>query len=626
MNLYNSIMPPTSRRALASFAAVLLFACVCSAAPPGRGQITKAEVNYSGLRVGGDATLVVAVEIQPGFHAQSHTPLDPNYIKFELKPANNDSITFGTPQYPAGKVEDFPALGKLSVYTGEVVVYVPVHVKADAKPGPIEITGKLRYQVCDDNACYPPESPAFKVSTQVVPADAKVTATETIPAPPATQPVTQPAAATPGSSSPAAPMNVVSGESAPKSAAYQFLLAFLAGVIFNVVPCVLPVLPLKAIGFYEASQHSRLKSVSFGAAFSLGLIATFAAFGVLIFGYSWIGFHDRPFDWGQLFTKPWFTAGIVVILLGMAVGTFGAFTVAVPTRLYSISPRHDTYWGNFLFGILTALLSTPCTFGIFVGVLAWAILQPPAVGVLILVTVGAGMASPYLVLSALPEVARRFPRTGPWAELVKQMMGFLLLLAAVYFARPFLSRVLHDETFWWAPFAVVVIAAIYLTARSFEFARTGVGRIVGTAIALLLVAGSLKAVLKLTERPFVWQPYSTAALDQARKTGRIALVEFTADWCGNCQFVEANVLHSKPVIASVRDHDILMLKADVTRDDAPARPLLEVLNPAGSIPLTVIYAPGGDGPIELTGIYSKEDLQRAIELAARVKPTSVAGS
>ena len=556
----------------------------------------------------------ILLEVKEGYHAQSHMPLDPNLIPFEVKLNDAPGLSFGEVQYPEPKVEDYPALGKLSVYTGRVIVRIPVTVKPDAKPGPVEITGKLRYQICDDKVCYPPESPTFSIKTQIVAAGADVKPNE----PELFKDVKQTADVQPArdSASPAAPAEPIQ-VSGKNSAAFQFLTAFLVGILFNVVPCVLPVLPLKAVGFYEASHHSRLKSFSFGAAFSLGLITTFAVFGILIFGYSWIGFHDRPFDWGQLFTKWWFTLGIVVILLGMAAGTFGAFNVGVPRGLYSISPRHDTYWGNFLFGILTALLSTPCTFGMFVGLLAWAITQPPTVGVLILVTVGAGMAFPYLVLSALPEIARRFPRTGPWAELVKQMMGFLLLLAAVYFARPFIGRVIHGEAFWWLPFAVVAIAAIYLVIRTFEFSHRPLPRLVGVVLAVVLVGGSLKAVLRLTERPYEWQPFTQATLDKARSSGKVVLVEFTADWCGNCQYVEARVLHSQEIVDAVRRHDVVMLKADVTRDDAPARPLLEQLNPAGSIPLTVIYSPNIRGAIELTGIYSKDDLRQAIERASQ---------
>lgn len=595
-----------------------------AASRPQRAEVIKTAVNVSALPVGSKAWAAVVVQVKAGFHAQSHTPLEPTYIPFTMKLDENPALKFGEVRYPPGQIENYPGLGNLSVYTGKIVVYVLVEVKGDVKPGRTQITGKVRYQVCDEKACYPPESPAFKIETEIVPAGAEVKPNEPelfkdVKEGPARS--TQPAGAGPEASATAGPMQVAGKLGA---AWVQFLTAFLVGIIFNVVPCVLPVLPLKAVGFYEASRHSRVKSLSFGAVFSLGLIATFAVFGVLIFGYTWIGFHDRPFDWGQLFTKAWFTIGIVAILFGMALGTFGAFSVGVPRALYSVSPRHDTYWGNFLFGILTALLSTPCTFGMFVGLLAWAITQPPAVGVLILVTVGAGMAFPYFVLSALPEVARRFPRTGPWAELVKQMMGFLLLLAAVYFARPFLGRVVQGEKFWWLPFGVCAAAALFLVVQTFRFSHHALPRAVGLIVAALIIGGSLRAVLVLTEQPYVWQQYSDTALEQARASHRLALVEFTADWCGNCQFVEAHVLHSKPIVEAVRKHDVAMLKADVTRDDAPARPLLEKLNPAGSIPLTVIYSPNLQQPIELTGIYSREDLQHALDAAAEERPTSVA--
>lgn len=597
---------------------LFLSAISVGAERPKRATVEKAVVNYSALRAGSKATGAIVLEVKEGYHAQSHTPLDPNLIPFEVKLNETPGITFGEVQYPEPKVEDYPALGKLSVYTGRVIFRVPITIKPDSKPGPIEITGKLRYQICDDKVCYPPESPTFSMKTEIVSADADVKANEPELFKGAKETSTgEPSREATVSQAGAAPVQV----SGRGSAAFQFLTAFLVGIIFNVVPCVLPVLPLKAVGFYEASGHSRVKSASFGLAFSVGMVATFAVLGVLVFGYSWLGFDER-FDWGKLFTKWWFTLTIVLILFGFAMSTFGLFSTGVPRWLYTVSPRHDTYWGNFLFGILTALLSTPCTFGMFVGLLAWAITQPPAVGVLILVTVGAGMAFPYLVLSALPEVARHFPRTGPWSELVKQMMGFLLLLAAVYFARPFIGRVIHGEAFWWLPFSVVAIAGIYLVIRTFEFSHRAAPRLVGVLLAVILVGGSLKAVLQLTARPYEWQPFSSEALEQARSSGKIALVEFTADWCGNCQYVEARVLHSRQIIDAVRKHGVLMLKADVTRDDAPARPLLEQLNPAGSIPLTVIYSPSVRGPIELTGIYSKQDLQEAIERASQ--PPSVA--
>jgi thiol:disulfide interchange protein DsbD len=596
-------------------ALVLLWCAVAHAATGPHGQVKEAVLNYSALRAGQQEIAAVVVEIKPGFHAQSHTPVDQFAVKFEMTLKENPALVLGEPIYPEGKIENYPLLGRLSVYTGRVLLRFPVQAKADGKPGKIQITGSIQYQACDDSVCYPPEELPFKIETEIVGADATVTpnAPELFPSSatlvPATAPSASVAAQPPASASAA---NSIWG-----GYAGALVIAFLVGIVFNVMPCVLPVLPLKAIGFYEVSQHNRAKSVALGAVFSLGLIATFATFGLLIFVF-------HAFDWGDLFKLPWFTAFIVIVLTVMAISTFGLITVEVPTSLYNISPRHDTYLGNFQFGILTALLSTPCTFGMFVSLLAWAILQPPIVGVLMLVTVGAGMASPYFILSAFPEVARRFPRTGPWAEVVKQLMGFLLLLAAVYFARPFLHSLFNDQVSWWAPFAVVVAAAVFLVVRAFQLSQSLMPRLVATALALVMVLGALKVVLDLTSRPYQWTPYSNAALASAQSAGKIVLIDFTADWCTNCQYLEAHVLHSKQVAADVRQHDVLMLRADVTRRDAPGQKLLDKFNLAGSIPLTVIYSPNLAEPIQLTGIYSREDLKTALDRASVPAKAAVA--
>lgn len=586
----------------------VMFCSPALAAPPKHGEITHSAVSVSGLRQGQKAWAAVVVEIHEGFHAQSHTPLDENFIKFELKPDENRLVKFGTPKYPPGKIEDYPALGKLSVYTGKVVVLIPLEVPADAKTGPVEISGKVQFQACDDKVCYPPEQPKFSIKGEIVPAAAEVKPNEPELFKDAEKAADQTSA---GAPTPQGPMTVSAAQITAGTVAWNFFIAFLVGIIFNVMPCVLPVLPLKAVGFYNAAQHSRARSLAFGAVFSLGLIATFAVFGVLIFVM-------KAFSWGQLFTYTWFQLAIVAILLALAASTFGVFTVKLPVAVYNVAPRHDTYVGNFLFGILTAVLSTPCTFGLFVGLLAWALaVNAPAIGVMMLVMVGVGMAAPYLLLSATPELARRFPRTGPWAELVKQMMGFLLLVAAVYFARPFIGRVVHGEMFWWAPFAVVAVACAFLVVRTVRFAKSATPTVVSVVIAAVILVGAFGAVRRLTARPFPWQAFSTEALEQARAQNRIVLVDFTADWCTNCQYVEAKVLHNPDIVKAVLDRNVVMLKADVTHGDAPGRPLLEKLNPAGSIPLTVIYSNGATEPTQrLEGIYSTRDLQNALDQAS----------
>jgi thiol:disulfide interchange protein DsbD len=538
------------------------------------------------LPAGQRAVIAVVVDIKSGFHAQSHTPLDENLIPFTLELQPSEQLEFHSPIFPPGQIENYPALGKLSVYTGRIIVYVPIDVKPNASQGAITVHGTATYQICDDHACYAPQHTPIELTTQIVPADQKIQAN-------------QPELF-------AGFNQAITTYPALQTLVAQFFLAFVVGIIFNAMPCVLPVVPLKIMGFYEVSQHNRRKSVALGAVFSLGLIASFGVLALLVVGF-------RVLDWGGLFQKTPFTIVIVAVLSVMSLSLFGVFTVNLPASIYQLTPRHDTYSGNFLFGILTAALSTPCTFGLFVGLLAWALAQPAIIGVAVLMTVGVGMAFPYFLLSAFPQVARNFPRTGPWAEIIKQMMGFLLIGTAVYFAQPLYEKFVSDRAFWWTLFGIIAAAAIFLVVRSLQLSKNSLPRAIACAIALLVIVPSLWATRQATIRPYQWQPYSDQALAAAQASGRPVLIDFTATWCGNCHYVEAFVLHNRKVIAAVHNANVIMLKADVTDDNAPARPLLAKLNPAGAIPLTAVYLPGKNEPKKLVGIYNTGDLLATLQ-------------
>jgi thiol:disulfide interchange protein DsbD len=612
--------------------AVFVLAGVAEAQLAAHATLADAEFSTTALQPGQQAVAAVVLQINDGFHAQSHTPSDPTYIKFIAQADANSSLTVFDPIYPAGEDKNYPNLGQLNVYTGRVTIFFPIEVKSDAPMGAIKFSGALKYQCCDEHACYPPSNTTFTIETTIVPAGQRVDAQK-----PelfkdfdpkvfshlvsATQPSTGPSSGASGSgggtdgtgASNVGP-TIFGIQLTDTSYFLAFAAAFAVGIIFNAVPCVLPVLPLKAIGFYEASHHSRAKSLAFGAVFSAGLITCFGVLAQLVV----VPHFGHRLAWGQLYSYPWFTISISLILLVMAIGTFGVFTINLPPAVYSVAPRHDTYLGNFLFGFLTAVLSTPCTIGMFVLLLAWATRQTPLVGMLLVMTVGAGMASPYLLLSGFPEVARRFPRTGPWAELVKQMMSFLLLASAVYFARQYVADVTGSDGSWWTLFAVAVIAAGYLLLRTFQISSAAVARLVGVGIAVAIVLPSFFFVLRTVNPPYDWKPYSEQALMEARQAHRVALVEFTAKWCGNCQYLETFVLHDKSIVSAVKRHDVEMLKADLTADDAPGWTLLKQLNPVAAIPFTAVYQPGQNEPVHLSGIYSTSDLRDAIDHAGDV--------
>jgi thiol:disulfide interchange protein len=594
---------------LVALLAAVIFTAPASAQPKSRAKLSTA-VNATALQPGKPAVVAVVVDVDAGHHAQSRTPLTDNLIRFDVKLDANPAVTAGTPVYPAGVIHDYgQPLGKLSVYEGKVIVFVPITVKPDAQPGPLKLTGRAEYQICDDKVCFAPERPKFAIESKVVSAGEAVQPNQPElfasykPAGPGT--TTAPSGADP-TTAPAGTSSTAADDPAEFTTLTAFGAALLAGLLFNVMPCVLPVLPLKAAAFHRAAEHHRSRSIVLGAAFSTGIIAVFAVLAVLVLVL-------RVIQWGSLFSNPWFVWGIVVLLLICAASMFDAFTFRVPTALYSVDPRQDTIGGNFVFGAFTAILATPCTAPLLPPLLLWASAQPGYVGVPAMLLVGVGMALPYLILSATPELARKFPQTGPWSELFKQMMGFMLLAAAAYFGG---GRLIHGPAFWWVVVAVIAIASLYLIARTIQL--TDHARPVGIAatLAVAMLGGAIWWTVGITTGPDEFQPYSDATFQQLRETGKPVLVKFTANWCGTCQAIERTVFKDEQVWSELKSRDYAALKVDLTDEDAPGKELLLKLNPAGGIPLTAVYTPGVDKPLTIGSVYTSRELLSLLDRAS----------
>ncbi|HSI32523.1 MAG TPA: cytochrome c biogenesis protein CcdA, partial [Tepidisphaeraceae bacterium] len=405
--------------------------------------------------------------------------------------------------------------------------------------------------------------------------------------------------------------------------------AVLAGILFNIVPCVLPVLPIKVLGFVEVSHHHRGKTLLLATVFSLGIVSVFAVLAVLVIVL-------KSLSWGQQFSNPYFFWGTAVVLFILTLWLFGILNINLPAGAYSFVPNHETYFGNYLWGILTAVLSTPCTGPFFGPLIWWATKQPTSVGVAVMLLAGAGMALPYLVMSAYPELARKFPRVGPWSELFKQMLGFVMLGFTVNFIA---SRLGGFVIGWWATVPVAAMAAFYLLARTVQLSKNAAPVAISALLAVLMLSSTVLLSGRYsgwfdgqpaggtsrgagTTAEAKWTPYSEETVAAGRKANRIVLIKFTATWCYNCQLVELNVYHDARALDALRQNNVLLVKADLTSEDAPGWPLLKQFNPAGGIPLTAIYAPGYDQPVIIPAIYGTDTLLAKL---AQLAPTATAG-
>lgn len=392
-------------------------------------------------------------------------------------------------------------------------------------------------------------------------------------------------------------------------------VAALGGFVLNLTPCVLPVVPIKIMGLSQTAGN-RARTLYLGIVMSIGVIAFFMAIGgaiAFLTGFTAIS---------SLFQTPGFAIVVGVIIAVMGVGMIGVFTTGLPNWVYTITPKHDSTIGSFLWGVLTAVLSTPCTAPFMGAATAWAATQNPSITLATFGAIGLGMAMPYLVLSANPKWVDRVPRTGPASELVKQVMGLLLLAVAAFFIGTGLSPFLSEPNapafrgHWWLVAAFACIAAFWLVFRTFKITRSLPRRAIWLALASVFVVGNVALAARITDKgPIDWEYYTPALFQEAIDRGDVVVIDFTAEWCLNCKALESGVLHQKSVATRLNGAGVTAIKVDLTGDNREGKAFLQSLDWVG-IPLLAIYGPEASEPIKLGDGYTTGVVLKAIDQAA----------
>lgn len=621
--------------------------------------------------------LVIAVEMDHGevYHSwpAKHVKLPDDIGDFEaihtfIGPPSDDAgkpvlapflAAFDGTQYPEAKMGKAPdPMGEkpfieVPLYAKKAVSFARFKLKPDAPLGEHTFDVFLSYQACDDHMCLMPEELKLPVKIKIVAAGATDLGAAVEPAlfktfdesqwgkpAPAATP-TKPDAAEPKSTEPKSTEPAKAGAAAPTSSTptsatrpaatgaslfgfnlgTSFIILFFAaavgGFVLNLTPCVLPVIPIKVLSLNKHAGSKR-RALLLGMWMALGVVAFWAAIGIPM------AFISRQLDPSQLIFGKWYiTLGLGIAIAILSLGLMGLFTINLPQSVSQVEAKADSPMGSFMLGVFTGVLGLPCFGFVAGGLFAAAAVMPPLTIMAIFVGMGVGMAAPYLVLSVYPQLLKFMPKTGPSSNLVKQVMGLLLIAAAAFFiasgihtllnSRPYLA----DSMPWWAVGFFVAVASIWMIIRTWQIAKTIWPKMVMPVLGLAMTLGigifangeladareeyheRMAAAQNNANTPTglaptgVWLSYTPELFAAVRAHGQPVFLEFTASWCITCKGIKRLVLN--PMKDEFKQRGVVILSVDCSDSAGPGAKLLADLKRIG-VPTWAIYGPAATEP------------------------------
>jgi thiol:disulfide interchange protein DsbD len=380
------------------------------------------------------------------------------------------------------------------------------------------------------------------------------------------------------------------------------MLALAGGLVLNLMPCVLPVLSVKALSLIGHASRGAAVMRRHGLAYTLGVLVSFAIVAGALLSLRAAG---EQIGWGFQLQSPAFVTVLAYVLFVMALTLSGVVTLGGRVAgLGSHLAARPGYAGSFFTGALAVVVATPCTAPFMASAIGFALTQPAPLALAVFEALGLGLALPYLALSLAPGWARRLPRPGPWMERLQQFLAFPLY-ATVAWLVWVLSRQV-GPTGLAAGLAGLVLLGLgaWLYESTRRSARTA-RLVVRTVAALCLIAAlglvALPGAPTATpgggpaERagdPIPWEPYTPDRLAALRARGVPVFLNVTADWCITCLVNERVALRSPEVAAGFADRGVAYLKADWTRRDPQITGMLGSFERSG-VPLYLLYPVSG---------------------------------
>lgn len=590
-------------------------------------------------------TVTVAITMQ----------IDPNWSTYGIEKADDSQVETPTRisfspanLVPVGEIRSLPApevhatdLGGTTVrsnaHEGRVTWQQNFKVESSGTYG---VTGQIRYQICENRTrCLAPNPVAFSLGESQQPAhvaEAKpvtrsylALAEESV----ETDGEQHLSAVTEASETADEALFDVKSEASVTTIWGALGLAFLTGLIMNVMPCVLPVLAIKVLSLVQQAGESRARILGLNFAYTVGVLSVFFVFAILAWGLGQ--------SLASVFQNTTFWIVMACVVFTMGLSLFGVFELPVPGLIPSANDHQEGYFGAFNTGIIATLLGTPCIGPFVVPFFTWTLKQPAPIVFMVFGMMGIGMAAPYLLTGFFPAMVNWLPRPGMWMVRFKQFTGFVLMGTVIWmmFSIPMEWRIPTLILFLAIGLLVWMVHNLGDSTRPIRSQWKVLTASLATTVPIFYVGIAMMQSPAFQSRAaeivvqaehveggseLAWEPFSEARMIELRKAGTPMLIDFTADWCAICKVNESIALNTESTVEFVQKNQFIPLMADFTRENAEIQKWLKHFG-QDSVPLTLIIPPGsGSEIIPLRGQYSKATLlaklKQAVETSSQAPP------
>lgn len=546
------------------------------------------QVQHNEIKPGSESAIAVNFNLEKRWHFYASEKMAPGGMNLKITPSAQKFITFSKPIFPQSQVIVDKAVGKLDVYSDKFTVFLPFTISKDTLGGKTVVSIAIDGAVCSEEQCRMPKFPKLQAEV-VISANAAMEKSN----------FSLPVAAAEEKKA-----TVVSTGEYPVSIA--LLLALAAGLLLNVMPCVWPVLPIIVMRLVKQAQENKAKSIAMGLAFCCGIMLFFACLaGINIILQV---FYHTVLQWGDQFRNPVFLMVMSLFLVLMALFMFGVFAIQVPTSISGKAGAGKGIAGAVGMGFLAAILSTPCSFAILAAAFAWAQSQPLLPATLAIMTIGVGMAMPYALLTSMPTLLKKIPKPGKWMDILKQAVGFVLVLIAVWLIAALPAAQKMSVVY----FAVILSFAAWMWGWV-DINSKLTSKVIVRSIAIIIAVMAGWLFLSSPVKLINWQSYDESVIEKAIAENRPVLIDFTADWCVSCLVVDKTVYSRSDIAELIKQKKVLAVKADTTTKDSPATIALKDKYNEPGVPVSMLFLPNKKEPTRWRGKTFGDELKKLLQ-------------